>query len=148
MANREDEDSAWLDGGPIRKKLYGKVQKVDDDLGLVMGYAIVCKENGEDYYDVQGDHIPEESMLKAATDFMLHSRVAKEMHDGEAVGGVLFCWPVTEEIAKAMGWKIRKTGLAIAMKPDDDDVLEKFRSGEYTGFSIGGIRLEDEEVEQ
>lgn len=31
------------------------------------------------------------------------------------------------------------------MKPAAD-VLQKFKDGTYTGFSIGGRRLEDEEV--
>jgi hypothetical protein len=30
--------------------------------------------------------------LKAATDFMLHSRTAKEMHDGDAAGTVVFAF--------------------------------------------------------
>jgi hypothetical protein len=34
----------------------------------------------------------------------------------------------------------------IAMKPSSEALLEKFRSGEYTGFSIGGQRLVDEEM--
>lgn len=128
------------------KRVYTEVTKVDDSLGLVMGFAIICAEDGEPYFDLQGDHIPEDSMVKAATDFMLNSRVAKDMHEGEAAGGIVFAWPMTAEIAEAMGIVTKRTGLMIAMKPDSDDMLEKFRSGEYTGFSIGGTRLEDEDV--
>ena len=127
------------------KRVYAEVTKVDEDLGLVMGFAIVCTEDGDPYFDVQGDHIPEDSMLKAATDFMIHSRVAKEMHTGDAAGSVVFAFPLTADIAESMGITTKKTGLMIAMKPDED-MLEKFRSGEYTGFSIGGVRVEDEEV--
>lgn len=123
-----------------------KIVKVDDALGLVFGFAIVCKQGGEEYYDIQGDHIPEESMLKAATDFMLHSRVASEMHTGEDVGRVVFAFPLTTDVAKALDIETLRTGLLIAMKPAAE-VLEKFRDGTYTGFSIGGVRLEDEEVE-
>lgn len=132
----------------VTKRLYGEVAKVDDELGLVFGFAIVCTENGEPYYDVQGDHIPEDSMMKALADFMENSRVAKEMHAGEQIGGITFAFPLTLEVAKAMGLgDVQKTGAMIAMKPDSPEVLEKFRSGEYTGFSIGGRRLEDEEVD-
>jgi hypothetical protein len=132
----------------MQKNVYGQVAKVDDALGLVFGFAIVCNEGGQPYYDLQGDHIPEESMVKAAADFMQHSRVAKEMHAGEQVGGILFAFPLTTEIAKAMGLgEPARTGLMVAMKPDSAEVLEKFRSGEYTGFSIGGQRLQDEEVQ-
>lgn len=122
-----------------------KVLKVDDGLGLVFGWAIVCKEAGADYYDTQGDHIPEDSMMAAATDFMLHSRVAKDMHQGDEIGPIVFCWPMTGDIAKAMGVQTGTTGLMIAMKPPAD-ILAKFRNGDYTGFSIGGRRVVDEEV--
>lgn len=122
-----------------------EVAKVDESLGLVFGYAIVSKVDGEPYFDSQGDHIPEEAMLKAGTDFMLHSRVAKEMHSGAPVGGVVFAFPMTEDIAKALDIEVRKTGLLIAMRPSSA-VLAKYRSGEYTGFSIGGSRLVDEDV--
>jgi hypothetical protein len=129
------------------KTIYGKVAKVDDDLGLVFGFAIVCKEGGEEYFDVQGDHIPEATMVEASADFMINSRVAKEMHSGEATGSVVFAFPLTADIAKAMGLgEPERTGLMIAMKPDTDEQLAKFRSGEFTGFSIGGRRILDEEV--
>ena len=122
------------------------VLKVDTNLGLVFGYAIVCQQNGEDYFDKQGDHIPEDSMLKAATDFMLNSRAAKEMHAGERQGDIVFAFPLTSEIAKALGIETEKTGLLIAMKPSSPGVLEKFRDGTYRGFSIGGKRLQSEIV--
>ena len=131
------------------------VIKVDDTLGLVMGYAIVCNDDGEPYFDLHGDHIPEDTMLKAAADFMVNSRVAGDMHrqvEDEVnkgiipAGSVVFAWPMTKDIAKAFGLEVKKTGLMIAMKPSSPEMLEKFRKGEYTGFSIGGSRGEDEEV--
>ena len=123
-----------------------KICKVDENLGLVMGWAIICKKQDEDYFDLQGDHIPEDSMLKAALDFMENSQVAKEMHDGDPIGSVVFAMPITKDIAEAFGLLTHTTGLMIAIKPTDDDMLEKFRKGELTGFSIGGVRIDDEEV--
>ncbi len=121
--------------------------KVDEDLGLVLGFGIVSKIDGEDYFDVQGDHIPEDAMLSAASDFMMNSRVAKEMHTGKQTGSVVFAWPLTTEIAKAFDIETNTTGLMIAIKPDSEESLQKFRDGTFTGFSIGGRRIEDEEVE-
>jgi hypothetical protein len=122
------------------------VFKVDEGLGLVFGWAIVCKAEGKDYYDTQGDHIPEGAMLKAAADFMANSRVAKEMHAGDEKGSVVFAWPMTADIAKAMGIETKQTGLMIAMKPDNAEILSKFKDGTYTGFSIGGRRIKDREL--
>lgn len=123
-----------------------EIKKVDETLGLVMGFGIVCTENGEPYFDLQGDHIPEDSMLKAALDFMEHSQVAKEMHTGEQAGSIVFAFPLTTDIAKAFGIETNKTGLLIAVKPDED-MLKRFVDGDLTGFSIGGLRLTDEDAQ-
>lgn len=121
-----------------------KVQlaKVDAELGIVFGFAIVCKIDGEDYYDLQGDHIPESAMLEATADFMKSERVMLDMHDGESKGQVVFAFPLTTDIAKALGIETKTTGLIIGMKPDDSEILGKFASGEYSGFSIGGSYIE------
>lgn len=123
-----------------------QVAKVDENLGLVFGWAIICKQDGKEYFDVQGDHIPEDAMLKATADFMENSRVSKTMHEGEPTGSVVFAWPMTAEIAKSMGIETETTGLMIAMKPSDPKILAKFKSGAFTGFSIGGSRVQDEVV--
>lgn len=114
-----------------------KVSKVDADLGIVIGWAIVCKVDGEDYYDLQGSHIPEEVMLEAVLDFAEHSRVAKEMHSGGERGTVPVLCPITTEIAKALGLATGQTGAIAIMKPDAK-LLAKFVSGELNEFSIGG----------
>ena len=121
------------------------VVKVDESLGLVFGFAIVCKQDGEPYFDAQNDHIPEDAMLKAGVDFMLNSRVAKEMHSGGQAGTVVFAFPLTSDIAKALDIETKQTGFLIAMKPDAG-MLKRFKSGELTGFSIGGSRIKDEDA--
>lgn len=126
---------------------YASVLKVDDELGIVLGWAIVCKQDGENYWDLQSDHIPEDSMLKAAAEFMAGARMAKEMHVGDGVGTVVFAFPLTTDIAKAFGLETKTTGLMVAIKPNDPAMLAKFRNGTLTGFSIGGLRLQDEVVE-
>ena len=139
-------NAEWSPSDVTEKFYKAQVAKVDDELGLVFGWAIVCKVDGEDFLDSQNDHIPEESMLKAAVDFMENSRVAKEMHDGEQVGEFVFAFPLTEETAAAMDITTKFTGLMVAMKPADPAILTKFKDGTYTGFSIGGSRVEDEDV--
>jgi hypothetical protein len=84
-------------------------------------------------------------MLKAAADFMVESRASREMHQGGRDGSVVFAFPLTADVAKAFGIETSRTGLLVAVKPSRG-VLEKFRSGEYTGFSIGGRRGRDEDA--
>lgn len=112
--------------------------KADEVLGLVFGWAIVCTEDGQPYHDLHGDFIPEPVMLKAALKYVESGAAAKEMHLGGDVGRVAFVWPLTADIAAAMGIASRQTGLMIAMKPDDPAIIEKFKNGTYSGFSIGG----------
>ncbi len=120
-----------------------QILKVDETLGLVFGYAIVCKEDGEDYFDLQDDNIPEEVMLKAAAEFMENSRAADEQHDGETMGTVVFAFPLTSEIAKSLDIETKRTGLLIAMKPSPA-VFKRFVDGELTGFSIAGSGASEE----
>jgi hypothetical protein len=129
-----------------------KVAKVDESMGLVFGWAIICKMAGQDYYDWNVDHhgphkgklvpenITEDAMLKSATGFALGDRPGNEQHDGPDVGTYPFVFPLTSDIAKAMGIQCEKTGLMVAYKPPKE-VLAKFLDGTYTGFSIEGMRL-------
>lgn len=119
------------------------ILKVDESLGLVFGFAIVCKEGGVDHFDLQGDHIPEPVMLKAAMEFAKSARVAKEMHKGDSIGQIVHTFPLTTDIADSLGIVTKRTGLLIAMQPEDPAVLEKFAKGELTGFSIGGNALNE-----
>jgi hypothetical protein len=135
---------------PIRK-VEVSVCKTDTKLGLVFGYALICatkNEAGEmePYFD-QGsyddagnlisDHISEEEMLSAVTSFMEEARVAKEQHEGGQRGTVVHSFPLTSDIAKALGIDARMTGWLVAMKPDPE-MLAKFADGSLSGFSIGG----------
>lgn len=123
-------------------KAEGRFLKADDALGLVFGWAIVCKENGEPYFDTQGDHITEQAMLEATADFMQKSRGHKTMHEGKVNGTVVFAFPLTEEVAKVYGIKADRSGLMVAVRPDAE-TFKRWKAGEFTGFSIGGKRIED-----
>lgn len=131
-----------------------RIAKVDESLGLVFGWAIVCKVNGEDYYDLNIDrstgervpeHIPEDAMTKAALGLMEEGAPGNEMHAGPDSGHYPFLFPLTTDIAKAMGIQTEKTGLMCAYKPEPK-VLAKFVDGTYTGFSIEGARIKSEMV--
>lgn len=136
--------------------------KVDENHGLILGFAIVCKVDGEPYYDLGEplpdggriqDHIPEDAMVKAAVDFMENSRIAGRMHErdenGKPVqrGRVVFAFPLTSDVAEHLDITTKRTGLLVAIKPDSPEELAKARRGEYRGFSIGGRRITDEDAE-
>lgn len=116
------------------------VLKVDDTLGLVFGWGMICKVNGEDHYDQQADHIPEDVMLHATSKFMEGDRVAKAMHKGGRIGQIIHSFPLTTEIMKAYGLSQEDglTGWIHALKPSKPEYVAKFATGEWTGFSIGG----------
>lgn len=131
-----------------RFESYAKVAGVDDELGIVFGWAMVCKTaEGVDYFDLHGDNISEFGMIEALADFMENSRVAKIQHAGEQQGTVLFAFPMTHEIGKALGVSSDFSGAIIGWKPADKALLEGFRDGTYTGFSIGGYRISDTLIE-
>ncbi len=128
-----------------------QILKVSEELGLIFGFAMICKIDGEDYYDTDGDHFTERGMLEASTEFA-KVRVACTMHARDGAGqpvqdgGVIHQFPLTTEIAKALEIETRMTGLLIALAPDNPETMEKAKNGDFTGFSIGGEVLEATEV--
>lgn len=129
------------------------ILKVSTEMGLIFGWAMICKvadENG-DFYDSDGDHFEEQAMLEAVTEFAKSERVACDMHarDGNSQpvqdGVIIHHFPLTSEIAKALGIVTPYSGLLIAMAPSPE-LLEKAKNGEFTGFSIGGEYLEVEDA--
>jgi len=122
------------------------VLKINEELGLVYGWAAICSEDGVDYFDTQGDHIGEAAAEVACLDFMKNSRVSTDLHVDED-GVVPFLLPLLSDTCEALGIETTKRGVAIGMQPSAD-VFAKFQDGTYTGFSIGGVRLEEEVVEK
>jgi cation transport regulator ChaB len=119
-------------------KLSGTILKADDDERIVWGWASVVTEKGVPVVDKQGDVISPEEISKAATEFMLDVRVAKAMHDGEQIGHVVHSFPLTNELAKALGIQSEREGWIIAQKITDDETWARVKSGELSAFSIGG----------
>lgn len=126
--------------------------KASKKLGLLFGCAVVCKtkdaagkfvpyfDAGDAVQDEYADHVPEDEMVKAAATFMAgDARTIEEEHFGPAIeGNVVFGFPVTEEIAKALGWEVPMTGFFVAVRPADPEVFAKAERGELKGFSIFG----------
>lgn len=135
-----------------------EVTNVDSEHGLVFGFAIVSTVDGEPYFDLNVDvdgvhkgqrvpeNIPDEAVLECYVDVRkTRDRLpGNDMHSGPDTGDYdLF--PLTAEIAKALGITTKRTGLLCIYRPEPA-VLAKFKDGTYTGFSIEGGRTEIEEI--
>jgi hypothetical protein len=116
----------------------GKILKVDEDQKIIYGWASVITEKGEPVVDTQGDIITSEELVKAVNDFMEDDRTGKLMHTGDRAGTIIHSFPITNDIAKALGLDTDREGWIVGYKPNDPNVIEKVKSGELTGFSIGG----------
>ena len=115
-----------------------KVVKTDASRRLIFGHLIVCKVDGEDYYDTDGTNVPEEVMLEAALDWAKSVKAADVNHEGDDIGTHPFLFPMTEEIAAAYGIKgLSKAGLMVAQQVNAE-TFKRFESGELTGFSVEG----------
>lgn len=124
-----------------------RVAKLSDELGLVFGWALTTKANGVDYFDLQGDAILEDDLIKIAAEWMSDGGAADTMHDREQDGRAVFCMPMTTEVAKAVygesiGGELGTYGLLVAIKPSAED-FAKFKTGELTGFSIDGTGVRE-----
>lgn len=128
-----------------RSKKFVKVDGMLPEFGLVFGRAMICTEDGEPYFDTDNQHIPVDAMLKAVVDWAGSAQHTTEMHDAPS-GAAMFHMPWTVEIAKAFGVETPWEGFMVGYKPTPE-VLAKFVSGEFTGFSVGGSILEWEDVD-
>lgn len=128
----------------MTKNIEGQVLKSDDEQRLVYGWASVITEKGEPVVDRQGDVIKAETLVEAVNDFMENVRVGKAMHSGDQIGVVVHSWPVTDEIAKAVGIQSDREGWLVAFKVYDNDVWAKVKSGELAAFSVGGRAIKED----
>lgn len=130
-----------------------RIIKAEAELPLVYGWGSVCKvrdASGQlaDYWDTDNECFPEDVTEMAWRDFMKNARHMDVMHDEKTMGRVVYAMPMTEDIAKAYGIldSLKQTGVMVGVEVTDPEVLGKFRSGEYTGFSIGGSARFDDAV--
>jgi hypothetical protein len=121
-----------------KSSVSAKVLKMDDEQKIVWGWAYVSTEDGQLLVDTQGDSIEPVEMEKMANDFMTNARNAKVMHEGEDVGVFIHSFPLTNELMKAFDILSDREGWIVGMLVEKDQIWKKYKSGEYTGFSIGG----------
>ena len=79
---------------------------------------------------------------KAPTKTQILANIAEETELSKKDVAAVFD-SLSREIAKALDITTKRTGLLVGLRPDAA-MLAKFKSGELSGFSIGGERIEDE----
>jgi len=124
-------------GAPPDVKASYRVTKMDESLGLVIGMSIITSIDGVPYTDLQGDEVQEQDLLKTVVGFMEAGAPTDTNHNREADGRVVLSWVFDAETNKAMDVTARKHGWATGLKVSPE-TFAKFKSGEYTGFSIDG----------
>lgn len=124
-------------------KAEGQVLKYVEEQRLVYGWAYVSTVNGEISLDHSGEYIKPDEIVKAATNFMMDARVAKEMHSGPQIGDIVHSLPITKEIASSLGLSTDKEGWIICVKVLDDKTWEQVKTGKLSAFSIGGRALRE-----
>ena len=123
----------------IQKNHNIRLIKADPTLNMAFGFGLVSKIDGEDYYDLHGDNATEPWIEKVAKEFMKTERQAQIMHSGKLVGQVLNAFPLTTSIAESLGIQTKMTGLLLGMEITDPQTMKMVRSGEISGFSMGGL---------
>lgn len=109
-------------------------REVEGEQRFVLG--VVMEPDAE---DSQGDVTSEDEIRQAAHTFMAKYRTRGLMHRAN-LGERVFI--VESYIAPAdltfNGVKVRKGTWLMAWRIEDDQIWEGVKSGQYTGFSIGG----------
>lgn len=119
-------------------RLHSEIAKIDPEQRLVYGWASVYAEAGQPVIDKQGDRISEAEVVKMAHRFISEARVAKALHTSPPVGVVVESLVLTDDIQKALGIDLGKSGWFIGMRVDDDAAWDRVKSGELRTLSIGG----------
>lgn len=109
--------------------------------GLVSGWANVSKNTDGNYaLDWQGDVIEPSDLEDAAIQFMKDYRDSGVNHEGDSVGIVVESIVMTKDKQAAMGIPegVVPEGWFITVQLQDEEVINKVKSGDFRMFSIQG----------
>ena len=113
--------------------LVSKIAMVEEDKRLAYGVVLVPDE-----VDSQGDVAPAEVIEEAAHDYLASCRAVSKMHMAPAMASVVESYIAPCEIRLGTQ-EVKKGSWVIAVKVADEELWERIRSGEYGGFSVGGL---------
>lgn len=119
--------------------LRGQFTKLEPARQIAFGWASVVSVGGADIVDKQDDVLDLDSLETSVYEYMAESRETGSMHQGFGIGRVVESFMATPDKLAALGMSSEKMGWLVGVKVDDPKVWAKVASGEYAGFSIGGI---------
>jgi len=122
----------------ITKSNTFEILKVIEDSRFVYGWFSVSKVNGIPVIDGENDVVDIYELEKAASDFVINSRVGGESHVKKGVSQLSASIVFTKEIQDALGISLNTEGWFGGFHVHDDVVWEKVKKGELLSFSIGG----------
>lgn len=158
---RNKQEKGQYVSNPLSKSLTweGEISKVDEEKRQVFGWCSLSEVDGEPVTDLQGDYVPIEETEKSAYEYVIrsrkggdmHARVSKDWRDKDEplhVADLIESFVVTPEKLAQMGLPsdALPKGWWVGFKVADDDVWEKVKTGERTGFSIHGSGKRTEKV--
>ena len=119
--------------------LVSKIAMVEDEKRLVYGVVLVPDE-----VDSQGDVARAEVIEEAAHDYLASSRAVSKMHMEPATASVVesYIAPCDLRLSEnEVNSSKRGSSLSpvITVKVGDEELWGRIRSGEYGGFSVGGL---------
>jgi cation transport regulator ChaB len=128
--------------------LFVQVEKIDEEKQIVFGWGSVTSVNGQTYIDKQEDIIEDLELEKAVYEFM-QAPMHDEMHQRVVPSSVFVeSVVITDEKLQKMfpgqPLPIGKRGWWVGIHIADQELFQKHKSGEYTGFSITGRAIREE----
>lgn len=108
-----------------------------DDKQMLWGWASMVSKDGEPVVDLHGDVITEDTLEKAAYEFVLNYRVAGNMHR-QLAGRLIESMVFTKEKQELLGIDLGKVAWWVGIKIDDPAVWEMVKNGDRPMLSIAG----------
>lgn len=107
----------------------------------VYGFLLVSQKEGQDYFDLHGDHVPDKVIEKIAEHIKNVPLLSMHKYFDPVISGpvghIVSSFPLTKDLADSFGIQTDTYGLIISAKVTNAAVLEAVKAGKYTGFSIG-----------
>lgn len=119
-----------------------QVRKIDDELGIVFGWASVSeRSDGSLVFDGEDEAIFPDELEKAAYEFNLEARQATDSHDRATLGAGALVESMffSKEKQEVLGIEGLPVGWWVGFRIEDEGMRQKIRdTGERAMFSIGG----------